>query len=304
MKNISSNQLIFVFATYAMLSACADSQFDTTNNKNTPINDSESALLFEMNFNDYTHNYKTYNKAMVFADFNEKGSTIAARASGEIRGFDSADKSWPARNTVGLGHLKADFPANIASGKESGFLFDKHLPDMDVATMEYRIKFDDNFIWAAGGKLPGLGGAIEGAGIPVGCTKNQNNIKNGFSARLMWRRDGKLVLYTYFPDRKKNCGEDYVFFQALSGKWYTLTQTIKLNTPGKRDGQLWMYVNNELVYTKTDAFFREAGKENVKINTAIFHTYRGGKATDPRFHSPQQEYIYFDDFKIWQGYKQ
>lgn len=295
-------QKLVVVLFCALILACESKQQSSTNSQ-IPKTTGQSELLFEMDFDEYTENYHTYSKQSLLNDFDEKNSKIEARASGEIRGFDSNEKTWPARNTVGFGNLKADFPANIASGKQSGFLFDKRLPNMELATIEYKIKFDDNFVWAAGGKLPGLGGAADDAGIPVGCTKNQRDIKNGFSARLMWRRGGQLVLYTYFPDRQKNCGKDYPFFQAVAGEWYTITQTISLNTPGERDGRIWMYVNGELVYTKNDALFREVGKEYVKINAAIFHTYRGGKATDPRFHSPRREFIYFDDVKIWRGHK-
>lgn len=256
-----------------------------------------ASLLFEMDFENYENNYQDYNQNMVLADFGRLG----IRASGEVRGFDSAIKAWPARNQVGLGHLKAEYAAGIAGGKQTGFLFDKLLPDMDSATIEYRVKFGPDFFWAAGGKLPGLGGAAKGANIPVGCTQDQNNIKNGFSARLMWRKNGSLVIYTYFPDRKKRCGEDYAFFTAESGQWYKITQTIALNTPGKRDGKIWMFIDDELVYTKSDAFFRESGKDKVKVNSAIFHTYRGGGETDERFHSPRKEHVYFDDVKVWEG---
>lgn len=299
---LKTRRKLLVIMFCALIVACESKQQSSTAS-HIPKTIEQSELLFEMDFDEYTGNYQAYTQQSLLNDFDEANSKVEARASGQIRGFDSSEKTWPARNTVGFGNLKADFPANIASGKQSGFLFDKQLPDMELATIEYKIKFDDNFVWAAGGKLPGLAGAADDAGIPVGCTKNQKNIKNGFSARLMWRRDGNLVLYTYFPDRQNNCGEDYPFFKAVAGEWYTITQTIRLNTPGESDGKIWMYVNDELVYTKNDALFREVGKENVKINAAIFHTYRGGKATDPRFHSPRQEFIYFDDFKIWRGHK-
>lgn len=262
----------------------------------------DGRLLFSMDFDSYPGAYEPYTQSMLRNDFNAPGVILGSRASGEIRGIDSDSKTWPARNAAGRGHLRADFPANIASGKESGFLFDLRLPDMDVSTMEYKVKFDNNFIYAAGGKLPGLGGAADGAGIPVGCTKNENNIRNGFSARLMWRRDGRLVVYSYFPDRKKNCGEDIPFFTVKAGEWYKIKQSIKLNTPGVKDGTIKIYVNDQLAFTKDDLLFREAGKSDVKINAAVFHTYRGGKATDQRFHSSRREFIYFDDFKIWQGF--
>ncbi|WP_371192743.1 polysaccharide lyase [Glaciecola sp. SC05] len=294
-KRVGALELFGIALALATLNACSSIVEQSANSPVTqPIS---AAPIFEMDFENYSNEYQDYRLDMVAKDF----ASIDKRASGEIRGFDSETKTWTARNQVGLGHLKAEFAANIASGKETGFLFDKAFPDMESASMEYRLKFSPDFVWALGGKLPGLGGAAQGANIPVGCTQDQNNIKNGFSTRLMWRRDGRLVVYTYFPDRQNRCGEDYTFFKAEAGKWYKITQTIALNTPGQRDGQIWMFVDDALVYYKDDAFFREAGKDKVKVNTGIFHTYRGGGRDDPRFHSPRKEHIYFDDFKIWAG---
>ena len=258
------------------------------------------SLVIHVDFNHYPGLLQNYTEPMARNDFDG----INSRVAGEIRGLNPA--VWPHITKVGEGALRAHFPANVASGRRCGFLFDKTFPDAEEATMEYRVKFSDGFIWAAGGKLPGLGGSsLFGTGaIPVGCTKNENSILNGFSARLMWRRRGELVVYTYFPNRLEtgaNCGIDIGIATVESGKWYTIRQYIKLNTPGVSNGILEMYIDGELALRKSDVMYRVAGKPEVKLNSAIFHTYRGGGAEDERFWSPEEEYIWFDDIKVWTG---
>ena len=71
-----------------------------------------------------------------------------------------------------------------------------------------------------------------------------------------------------------------------------------MNTPGQRDGILEMYVDDKLMLRRTDIEFR-LPDQNVKANGVAFHTYRGGGANDPRFHSDKSEHIYFKDFKVW-----
>ncbi|TAA46054.1 polysaccharide lyase [Corallincola spongiicola] len=256
-------------------------------------------LVRDINFNNRSGSFKSYTQAMATADF----GTLEKNAAGDVRGLDRPGTTWRARNAVGNGVLRTNYPANIAGGTNSGILFDQKFAAADEAVMQYRIKFGENFEWAAGGKLPGLAG---GTGrIPVGCTQNLNTIENGFSARLMWRKRGDLVVYTYFPNRLEprqgNCGIDYKFAEVEDNRWYTIRQYIKLNTPGQKNGVLRMEIDGEVGLDMRDVEYRISGKSSVKINDFIFHTYRGGGANDTRFHSPNNEYIYMDDFKVWTG---
>lgn len=265
-------------------------------------------LQINVDFNQRQGSNVNYTQSMVSTDFNG----LDSRAAGDIRGFDRPGKTWPQDNTVGQGVFRANYPANIAGGTNTGFLFDKNLPDSEEAVMEYDLKFGPDFYWAGGGKLPGLGGSsLSNVGaIPVGCTKDLNKINNGFSARLMWRQQTRagsnrppfLVVYTYFPDRDiSKCGVDIKIMDIVSDRWYKVRQYIKLNTPGVRNGILEMYIDDELVLQRNDILYRNAGKSNVKINSAIFHSYRGGSPNDALFHSPNNENIFFDNFKVWTG---
>jgi Ricin-type beta-trefoil lectin domain-like/Secretion system C-terminal sorting domain len=267
--------------------------------------------VIDVNFNNYG-NGASYNIQSATTDF----SGISSRGAGEIRGLDGNGKTWPQKNVVVGGTLRAEYKANAFGGPNGGFLFDKTFPDTEEAIMEYKVKFGTNFYWAAGGKLPGLAGStsLGNASIPDGCTDDTYKIENGFSARIMWRPlaqtptgwggpKGRLVVYTYMPDRDLNdpqqrCGVDLnASGDIVADTWYIIKQHIKLNTPGQRNGLIELYINGSLVYRSTNNLFRNANKGNVKINSAMFQTYRGGGNNN--FNSPRTENIYFDDFKVW-----
>jgi hypothetical protein len=256
-------------------------------------------LVLDENFNNHGGNaWERYTLPMATADFNGFGSR-------DVRGFDGDGRRWLADNRVGNGVLRANYPPRTSGGYNSGFIFDKFFAAAEEATFEYRVRFEgsgsgNDFDWAYGGKLPGLGGTSQSQS-PTGCTQNDTTINNGFSARLMWHRGGDLVVYTYFPDRDTSkCGVSTTFLNsAQPNRWYTLRQHVKLNTPGQRNGLLEMYVDGRLALRQTNVFFRESGKSAVKINNILFHTYRGGSETDERFQSSKNERIQFDDFKVW-----
>ena len=59
-----------------------------------------------------------------------------------------------------------------------------------------------------GGKLPGMvGGSHPTGGHPA---------DDGFSARLMWRRDGAAVQYVYYPGQTSTFGEDIPYMESGS----------------------------------------------------------------------------------------
>lgn len=78
--------------------------------------------------------------------------------------------------------------------------------------------------------------------------------------------------------------------------WYTLTQHVKLNTPGFYDGLVEVWVNDTEVFQKSDIRFRSAGA-GWKITGMYFSTFFGG--SDSSWATTKSEAIYFDDFSIW-----
>ena len=78
--------------------------------------------------------------------------------------------------------------------------------------------------------------------------------------------------------------------------WYTLTQHVKLNTPGFYNGLVEVWVNDTEVFQKSDIRFRSAGA-GWKITGMYFSTFFGG--SDSSWATTKSEAIYFDDFSIW-----
>lgn len=155
----------------------------------------------------------------------------------------------------------------------------------------YRIKFDKNFDFVKGGKLPGLAGGT----APSGGAEVTGH--NGWSGRVMWRRDGMMVQYLYYPDKSGTYGEDFPWNRAITrGVWHTITNHFKMNTPGKRDGVMQAWLDGELVLDRRDIRFRD--DTGFGIDLFYFSTFFGG--SNSSWKTSKDETILFDDFIIYQ----
>ena len=78
--------------------------------------------------------------------------------------------------------------------------------------MSYDVQFEEGFDFVKGGKLPGLfgGEGNTGGGIPTGM--------DGFSARMMWRGNGRVVQYVYYPDQPEHFGHDMPWTDPATGE--------------------------------------------------------------------------------------
>ena len=74
----------------------------------------------------------------------------------------------------------------VGSAIQAGLLKAKIAGKNDY-TIEYEIRFDLGFPWSKGGKVPGFSG---GVGYTGGAPAWDGD---GFSVRLMWREDGRII---------------------------------------------------------------------------------------------------------------
>lgn len=88
----------------------------------------------------------------------------------------------------------------------------------------------------------------------------------------MWRDNGIGEIYAYLPaskqrsslcDNKVNiCNPDYGYslgrgtYKFTTGKWISVRQVIKMNTAGKQNGKLALYVNSKKVINLSRLVFR------------------------------------------------
>ncbi len=179
-------------------------------------------------------------------------------------------------------------------GPEAGVQFQGNFTATDAATLEYRVKFPAGFKWTKGGKLPGLCGGTCSTGDenPTGA--------NGWSARYMWRENGQAILYLYHMNWT-NHGDQLdlklsganVRFET--GRWHHLKQSIKMNTPDKRDGQIIVWLDGKEVLRTAFVKFRSV--PTLKINKVYFSTFFGG--SDNSWSPSSEQIAYFDDFHIY-----
>jgi hypothetical protein len=159
--------------------------------------------------------------------------------------------------------------------------------------LTYRVRFGEGFDPVRGGKLPGLvgGEANTGGHVPDGT--------DGWSARMMWRRELAAVQYVYHPDQPQRHGEDFPWSiggqrDFVPGTWHTVEHHIVMNEPGERNGIIEGFWDGELAVNVRDIRFRDV--DSFAIDGFYFSTFFGG-ATD-EWASVRDETIDFDDFVV------
>jgi hypothetical protein len=153
----------------------------------------------------------------------------------------------------------------------------------DAAELKYTLRFSRDFDFVKGGKLPGLCGGPENisGGRPA-------DGSNGFSARLMWRKGGRGEAYVYHKNQPERYGESFAFpedFRIPTDAPVRVRMRLSINTPGKRDGTLRVWIracdaetNKErLVVERTDMEWR--GVDTFSVDSIYFETFHGGSDT-------------------------
>jgi len=167
----------------------------------------------------------------------------------------------------------------------------------EEAYVRYYVRFDPDFNFVQGGKLPGLCGA----GCNTGGSKP--NGYDGWSARIMWRGNGKVVQYVYHIDQPTTYGEDFEWNlncqkYFIPGKWHCVETYIKMNTVtggvGDYNGIVRSWFDGELALDRTNVRFRHT--TSIQIDKFYFSTFFGGD--DPSWAPVKDEHAQFDNFII------
>jgi hypothetical protein len=146
--------------------------------------------------------------------------------------------------------------------------FGKH----ETAEMSYTLRFSKDFDFVKGGKLPGLCGGPENVsgGRPA-------NGQNGFSARLMWRRDGHGEAYVYHKNQKGDYGDSFAFpsdFRFPTDTPVKVRLAVRMNTPAKRDGALRVWIDEKVLVEQSDMEWRSV--DSFGVDGLYFETFHGG----------------------------
>lgn len=180
----------------------------------------------------------------------------------------------------------AQFYAPVLAGTEA-----------TAACLSYRVRFEDGFAFVLGGKLPGLYGT-EGAPVTTASGCRPVNDEAGFSARLMWRSGGRGEVYAYTQNKTARCGEslgrgNWAF---PTGRWVAIEEEVLLNTPGRDDGRVRVWIDSRLVLDQGGLVYRSGPA--VHIQGLFFSTFFGGKK--PEWASPRDQGADFADFRLGQ----
>jgi len=144
-------------------------------------------------------------------------------------------------------------------------------------TLAYTVRFDPEFEFVKGGKLPGLSGGPDSVtgGRPANGT-------NGFSSRLMWRRDGRGEAYVYHMHQPGKYGESLPFPDDVRfppGQPIQVRQQVTMNRPGQRNGHLRIWLTlpgspERLVVDRDDLEWRSV--DTFAADSVLFEVFHGG----------------------------
>ncbi len=168
------------------------------------------------------------------------------------------------------------------------------VPSGDAFLLSYLVRFAEDFDFVRGGKLPGLYGGTPMSGrIPSG--------RDGFQARVVWRKDGKGALYAYLPTSSttyKGVSYGTVFgdgaWKFKPGKWTEISHYMELNQPGKSNGRMTVWIDGTPVVDECDLRFRDI--PGLKIDGIFFSTFFGGN--EPDWASRKDTHADFADVRL------
>jgi hypothetical protein len=159
----------------------------------------------------------------------------------------------------------------------------------------YRIKFEKYFVFVKGGKIPGLAGGKGNTGGHV------PNGMDGWSARMMWKQQGKIIQYVYHPGQSGKFGDTYDWQNAAGDvlcfkpdQWYQVEHHIIMNKPGMNNGKIEAWLDGKKSLEINDIKFRDVN--DFAIDKFQFSTFFGG--SDYSWSATKDEYLYFDDFIV------
>lgn len=113
----------------------------------------------------------------------------------------------------------------------------------------YAVRFDPKFAFVGGGRLPGILG---------GRGNESREAPDAFSTRIAWNADGKLDIHSHLPGQTSTRGLANDLGEAIipRGRWVSVDQEVVLNTPGRSDGFVRVWLDGKLALESRGVAFR------------------------------------------------
>jgi len=171
--------------------------------------------------------------------------------------------------------LRFEMPIGMVGSANTGGIIKAKIVPKNEYTLEYEIRFDSGFPWSKGGKVPGLSG---GAGYTGGAGDGART-GDGWSVRMMWREDGRIIPYVYHygmtGDFGDTFGETLGYFTDT--KPYKIKYYVKLNTGSDQNGIMRIWMDDVQIFNKENLTYRTDGS---KIDTCHISIFAGGSTAD------------------------
>lgn len=192
-------------------------------------------------------------------------------SEGHVSLVKDGDVSW----------LRVEYPKGSFGGPSGGAGWRYPLgvkANRHSAELRYTVLFEDGFDFVKGGKLPGLCGGpktITGGDKVTGA--------EGWSARIMWRKEGRAQAYVYHMNQPSKYGDEFDFPEELRfipGQAAQIRIRVTMNTVGQRDGilQVWFTPTpsgkETLVVDMSDMEWRSV--DSIGADSILFNTFHGG----------------------------
>jgi hypothetical protein len=231
------------------------------------------------------------------------GAGFQSQIGGPLYGSSAFDDSTVVADSRGTGkayrlRLEAGTIRSNPAGNNGIVLVVPLSRQVDNACLSYDIKFDANFDWSMGGKLPGLSGVAPGVSpsLPAG---GGNPGDKGWSGRLMWNSNGKILNYNYGPRQVSQYGDGVHWpTYAKRGTWHTVKVCYTMNSVGANggnaDGKLQSWLDGVQQVNITNHVFRE--RTDVHIGHIMWSVFRGGSTMD--WAGGWDSWIDFDNVRI------
>lgn len=188
--------------------------------------------------------------------------------------------------------LRVNFATGKIGPEEGGAGWRMPFGKNEAAELSYTLRFSKDFDFVKGGKLPGLCGGPENVsgGRPA-------NGKNGFSSRLMWRKDGRGEAYVYHKNQKGDYGDSFAFpsdFRFPTDTPVKVRIAVTMNSIGKRDGTLRVWIDDKLLVEHSDMEWRTV--DTFGVDGLYFETFHGGG--DKSWAPTRPCWVEFADMKV------
>lgn len=171
----------------------------------------------------------------------------------------------------------------------------------DEFSLNYDVRFEQDFQFVKGGKLHGLG-----PDRPI--TGGRPMRANGWSARVTFKEKGSIRSYLYCQNKDGQYGVSlrHPTFRFERGRYYAISLHAKLNSePEKDDGFARIYVNGELLVDHRGVRFRGSMGDETLISQFMFSTFHGGHEPDwaPKSEDGSYKDVHacFDNISVYRG---